>query len=114
MIYDYDVKEVQTFDRDKPYWSKHYNLVLADIDLNIKSYQIAIRVCSNTKERGLYLLLYENEQPKAVKATKHSNGKYKFYLSSYLPRKNEDYNINLEYVESRDNPACHIYKVSVN
>ena len=27
---------------------------------------------------------------------------------------NEDYNVKLEYVESRDNPACHIYKVSVN
>ena len=41
MIYDYEVKEIKTFDRNKPYWSKHYNLLLAAIDLNIKSYQIA-------------------------------------------------------------------------
>ena len=37
MIYDYEIKGVNTFDRSKPYWSKHYGLVLADINLDIKN-----------------------------------------------------------------------------
>lgn len=114
MIYDYEIKGVNTFDRSKPYWSKHYGLVLADINLDVKSYNIATRYDNNTKTTEVFLVLYETETPKTITAKKHSNGRYKFYFGQYLPVKNEDYNVKLEYVESRDNPACHIYKVSVN
>ena len=62
----------------------------------------------------LNILLYENNIKNSIPAKKSSNGRYKFYFGQYLPIKNEDYNVNLEYVESRDNPTCHIYKVSVN
>lgn len=114
MIYDYEVKEIQTFDRNKPYWSKHYNLLLATIDLNIKSYQIATQCNKETKNVDVFLILHETKVAKAAEVKKFSNGRYKFFMGKYLPYKDEDYNVNLEYVESRDNPACHIYKVSVN
>ena len=114
MIYDYEIKNVQTFDRNKPYWSKHYNLLLADIDLDIKSYNIATQCNHNTKEIEIFLVVYETKVANAAEAKKFSNGKYKFFLGKYLPCKNQDYNVNLEYVESRDSPTCHIYKVSVN
>lgn len=114
MIYDYEIKEVKTFDRNKPYWSKHYGLVLADIDLDIVSYNIATQYTKDTKDIELFLVLYETNIKNSIPAKKSSNGRYKFYFGQYLPIKNEDYNVNLEYVESRDNPTCHIYRVSVN
>lgn len=114
MIYDYEIKEVKTFDRDKPYWSRHYNLLLADIDLDIKSYHTAIQCNKDTGEVEAFLILYETKVANAIEAKRFSNGKYKFFMGKYLPYRNQDYNVNLEYVESRDNPACHIYKVSVN
>lgn len=114
MIYDYEIKEVKTFDRNKPYWSKHYNLLLAHIDLDIKSYQIATRCNQDTRTVENFLILYETKVANAASAKKFNNGKYKFFMGKYLPYRNEDYNVDLEYVESRDNPACHIYKVSVN
>lgn len=114
MIYDYEIKEVKTFDRDKPYWSKHYNLLLADLPHEIVEYNIATQYNKDTNTSELFLIVYEHKVIKALSVKKHSNGKYKFYFGHYLPVKNQDYNVNLEYVESRDNPACHIYKVSVN
>ena len=62
----------------------------------------------------VFLILHETKVSKAAEVKKFSNGRYKFFMGKYLPCKDEDYNVNLEYVESRDNPACHIYKVSVN
>ena len=114
MIYDYEVKEVQTFDRNKPYWSKHYNLVLANLPHEIVEYNIATQYNKDINTSELFLIVYEHKVIKALPVRKHSNGKYKFYFGHYLSVKNEDYNVKLEYVESRDNPACHIYKVSVN
>ena len=114
MIYDYEIKEVKKFDRNEPYWSKHYNLLLANIDLDIKSYHIAIQYDNDTKEINAFLILYETKVANAIDAKRFSNGKYKFFMGKYLPYKNQDYNVNLEYVESRDNPTCHIYRVSVN
>lgn len=114
MIYDYEIKEVKTFDRNKPYWSKHYNLVLANLPHKIVEYNIATQFNKDTNVSELFLIVYEHKVIKALTAKKHSSGKYKFYFGHYLPVKHKDYNINLEYVESRDNPACHIYRVSVN
>lgn len=114
MIYDYEIKEVKKFDRDKPFWSRHYNLLLTYIDLDIKSYQIATQCNKNTRDVEVFLILYESKVANAVDAKKFSNGKYKFFMGKYLPYRNEDYNVNLEYVESRDNLTCHIYKVSVS
>ena len=114
MIYDYEIKGINTFDRSKPYWSKHYNLLLANLDLEIKSYNIATQCSNDTKNTEVFLILYETNVKNAIEAKRFSNGNYKFFMGKYLPYRNEDYNVKLEYVESRDNPTCHIYKVSVN
>lgn len=113
MIYDYNVKDIKAFDRNKPYWSKHYGFIIAEIDLPIISYNIATRYNQDTNETDVFLVLYETNEKNAILAKKHFNGKYRFYLNNYLPVKNEDYNVELEYVESRKNPTCHIYKVSI-
>lgn len=110
----YDVDYIKPFNRDESHYSHYYKYCLIKPIGNFTYYNIATNIDKDTCKKIVYLILYENEVNKTIKIKHDVKGWWKIQFNDKLPHTNNDYNISLEYVESRDNPACHIYKVSVN
>ena len=110
----YEVDYIKPFDRNESYYSHYYKYCLIKPFTNVTHYNIAINPNKETRTVETFLILYEEPNSKAIKIKHDVKGWWKINFGDRLPHKRFDYNIKLEYVESRDNPACHIYRVSVN
>lgn len=110
----YDVEYIEPFDKNKHYYSHYYKYCLIKPLGNFSHYNIATTINKTTRKRNIFLILYEESFDKAIKLRHDTRGWWKINFGDKLPHSRSDYNINLEYVESRSNPACHIYRVSVS
>lgn len=107
----YNIEYAKHLDKSKSYYSRYYNYCLIKPIKGFNYYNIATNI-NKSSNKYIYLILYKENVDKSIKLKYSTKGWWKINFGHHIPHRNFDYNINLEFVESRDNPISHIYKVS--
>lgn len=125
-ILDYNVIKNNSFDRTKSYFSCYYKSIILFTDYDAKSYNFAIRYNDNTKNNELYIILYKDGVINdSIPITRDANTGFKLFLikevinlldvrlrNKFVMSRN-DFNINVKFVEERDD-NCIIYHIDID
>lgn len=124
-ILDYNVIKNNNFDRTKSYFSCYYNSIILFTDYDAKSYNFAVRYNDRTKNNELYVILYNDDKADiGIPIVRDANTGFKLYIpnkviklldtrlrNSFVMSK-DDFNINVKFVEER-NDFCIIYYIDI-
>lgn len=122
-ILDYNVIRNNNFDRTKSYFSCYYKSIILFTDYDTKSYNFAVRYNDITKSNELYVILYNDDKVDiGIPIVRDANTGFKLYIPNKVIRlldtrlrnsfvmSKDDFNINVKFVEER-NDFCIIYYI---
>lgn len=125
-ILDYNVIRNNNFDRTKSYFSCYYKSIILFTDYDAKSYNFAIRYNDITKSNELYVILYNDDKVDiGIPIVRDANTGFKLYIPNKVIRlldtrlrnsfvmSKDDFNINVKFVEERDD-NCIIYYIDID
>ena len=125
-ILDYNIIKNHSLDRTKSYFSYYYKSIILFTDYDAKSYNFAIRYNDITKKNELYIILYKDKVSNGgVPLIRDANTGFKLFLSSNIINTLDkrlytkfvaskcDFNINVKFVEERDD-FCIIYNIDID
>lgn len=124
-ILDYNVIKNNNFDRTKSYFSYYYKSIILFTDYDAKSYNFAVRYNDETKSNELYVILYNDDKVDiGIPIVRDANTGFKLYIPNRVIRlldtrlrnafvvSKDDFNINVKFVEER-NDFCIIYHIDI-
>lgn len=125
-ILDYNIIKNHSLDRTKSYFSYYYKSIILFTDYDAKSYNFATRYNDITKKNKLYVILYKDKVSNGgVPLIRDANTGFKLFLPSNIINildkrlytkfvaSKYDFNINVKFVEERDD-FCIIYNIDID